>query len=185
MARAQDQVKWLQSSGRRRVEAPLPHQTVDKLDRIAADRGVSRAQAITDLVESAPEPGGAPATARDDDTRDMFGGEYQPDDSGEAKPQAEPESQAGTAKTDVPTHKLRKAKGEAPDGGDAWAVYLSGTRVGIAYRNTNPNEQRAADVRWIAVCERDATRKRYRYRTRTQAVEMMLKVERPHERGRR
>ena len=178
MARAQDQAKWLKSSGRRRVEAPLYAHTVDKLDRIAAAHGVSRAQAITELVEAAPEPEGTPAPERDDDTLDMFGAEDQPADTGEAG--------AGTSKSDVPTHKLRKAQGEAPDGGDAWAVYLDGTRVGLAYRNTNPNEARAPSVAWIAVCERDATRKRYRYRTRTQAVEMMLKIERPHERaGRR
>jgi hypothetical protein len=104
---------------------------------------------------------------------------------GSQAPCASGESETATdSGAELPKHKLRKAHGEAPDGSDAWAVYVDGSRVGIVYRNTNPNQQSARDVRWIAVCERDATRKRYRYRTRTQAVEMMLKVERPHERRR-
>ena len=183
MAKAEHQRAWRQRSGKKPIQCYLDVETISRLDALAAERGQSRAAVLAQLIDAAAPAAGA-APARDPDTPDMFDastGDGQVDTAtGEAEAQAQA-PQAGTSKSDVPTHKLKKAKGEAPDGSDAWAVYLDGTRVGIAYRN----EARAPSVAWIAVCERDATRKRYRYRTRTQAVEMMLKVERPHERGRR
>lgn len=190
-AKAKYQAKWRETSGKRKVEAYLHAETVARLDEIAADRGQSRAAVIAELIDAAGAESGAQAAqaARDANTADWVaeaGSEATAATEAAQAPPVAPEPEAGTSKSDVPTHKLRKAQGEAPDGGDAWAVYVEGARVGLAYRNTNPNEQRAPSVAWIAVCDRDATRKRYRYRTRTQAVEMMLKIERPHERaGRR
>lgn len=191
MTRAERQQRWRQKSGRKRIEAHLPADTAERLEALAQHRRVSRAAVLGQLIEAAATaelPASALASSGDTDTVDMFA--EAPEAGSEATEAAETArgsdggDTAAHSDSEVPKHKLRKAHGEAPDGSDAWAVYLGDSRVGIVYRNTNPNEQRAASVRWIAVCERDATRKRYRYRTRTQAVEMMLRVERPHERRR-
>ena len=187
MAKAEHQRAWRQRSGKKPIQCYLDVETISRLDALAAERGQSRAAVLAQLIDAAAPAAGA-APARDPDTPDMFDastGDGQGDTAtGEAEAQAQA-PQGGTSKIDVPTHKLRKAQGQAPDGSDAWAIHVDGGRVGLVYRNTNPNEQRAAAVRWVAVADRTATRKPYKYRTRTQAVEMMLKVERPHERGRR
>lgn len=193
MARADRQQRWRQKSGRKRIEAYLPADTAERLDALASDRGQSRAAVLADLIDAAGSESDAQAaqSTPDASTVDWVGepiAEATQATQAAQEPQAVPASgaseTAAPSGAQVPKHKLRKAHGEAPDGSDAWAVYVESARVGLAYRNTNPNEQRAPSVAWIAVCERDATRKRYRYRTRTQAVEMMLRVERPHERRR-
>lgn len=143
MARAQDQAKWLKSSGRKRVEAPLHAQTVDKLDRLAASRGISRAQAITELVEAAPEPGGAPAKDRDDETRDVSGAAYQPDDNGEAKATSEPTAVQTRPQPRYQATTRRVLSGRNYRTVDAYRVRARQTELGTVWTDPGSGSWRA------------------------------------------
>ena len=60
MARAQDQKRWRDNSGKKRVEVYLPEDTAAILDRLVSERGQSRAAIIAALIDAQPEDGSLP-----------------------------------------------------------------------------------------------------------------------------
>ena len=50
MASAENQKRWRQNNGKKRIELYLPVDTLAKLDALASERALSRADAITQLV---------------------------------------------------------------------------------------------------------------------------------------
>ena len=56
MARAQDQKRWRDHSGRKRIEVNLPADTAAALDKLASERGQSRAAVIAALIDAQPNP---------------------------------------------------------------------------------------------------------------------------------
>lgn len=52
MARAQDQKRWRDKSGRKRIEVSLPVDSVSALDVLAAESGQSRSAVIVSLIEA-------------------------------------------------------------------------------------------------------------------------------------
>ncbi|MDA3919936.1 MAG: ribbon-helix-helix domain-containing protein [Salinisphaera sp.] len=77
MARAQDQKRWRDNSDRRRVEVYLPVDTLTALDKLASERGQSRAGVIAHLLtdmpaQSATEPQSAGYSLRKAKSHDDF-----------------------------------------------------------------------------------------------------------------
>jgi len=171
MARAKDQKRWRQSSSKRKIEAYLHADTAERLDALVAAQGGSRASVLSELIEAA---------SADTDIAAVTGVSRGEQDAAATKKDANvdtaptaseptPNRTADGLLAPLPAYRLRKAPGQAPGGGDAYWVEISGERVGKVWR-ANPKSKG-----WRANKLRTAI-KPVSGRTRADAVRSMLRV---------
>lgn len=137
MARAQDQKRWRERSGKKPVQVYLHAETLAQLDALAAEREQSRAEIIADLIGEAA-PAAAPAESQDDDTRDMFDAEGQFPDGKQDAPAAEAAQEPASEPKPEPE---RSGKGGGIEGlsyqrkaAGEYAVYYHGDCVGRVWK---------------------------------------------------
>ena len=148
MARTQDQSKWRRHSSRRRIEVSLPVDQGERFDALAVEHGVTRTAMLGQLIDKATvtQSPAAKSTSASETapSRRHADGSTAPS-AGHVQKPVSPGEEPSPTPDQTPRHErstLIKGLAYQKTAAGRYAVYLDGTCVGRAWRNSH---------RWCAV----------------------------------